>query len=286
MDKQGNNGKNGHTPPSGEIDYYRGFKNHVTLMEGYKSVLKNSISTTDRFCRTKFVESHIYKKLKIIRKIYSVEIATLPDSDTHRQTLNNLVENIDKFQRDLSYFPNITTKEVISIIVPILAAIGAIYSLSKIWSPINAEAVLLGIFLLSLLVFYCAYCFVLAVFSFVDKRLLFIFPEYKLFPDDKRQRGSDKWKKRWKAFSGKEIEGTIYEKENELFKSLKMIKIAEQDVDIALIMSCISIIAAIEVIIAGRFRDNLDILVALLFATFLNLFLLIFLLSIFKKRAK
>jgi hypothetical protein len=260
MDKQGNNGKNGHTPPSGEIDYYRGFKNHVTLMEGYKSVLKNSISTTDRFCRTKFVESHIYKKLKIIRKIYSVEIATLPDSDTHRQTLNNLVENIDKFQRDLSY--------------------------SKIWSPINAEAVLLGIFLLSLLVFYCAYCFVLAVFSFVDKRLLFIFPEYKLFPDDKRQRGSDKWKKRWKAFSGKEIEGTIYEKENELFKSLKMIKIAEQDVDIALIMSCISIIAAIEVIIAGRFRDNLDILVALLFATFLNLFLLIFLLSIFKKRAK
>jgi hypothetical protein len=241
MGKPGNNGENDHAHPPDELNYGTVFEKHDSLMKGYKSVLKNSISARDSFC-IMFVESHIYKKLKMLRKIYSVEIATFHDSNTHRKTLNDLVEHIDKFQRDLSYFPNITFKGVLSIIVPILTAIAVICSQPKIWSQIVAAPVGWWILFLLLLTYYCVLFFVWAVFSFVAKRRLFISLDYKGFLWDKSQKGSDKRKTRWNAFSEKESEGTIYDKENKLFKSLNMRKIPEQGVDIYLIQSCIMFI--------------------------------------------
>lgn len=275
-----------------EINYGTVFEKHDSLMKGYKSVLKNSISTGDSFC-IKFVESHIYKKLKMLRKIYSVEIATFHDSNTHRKTLNDIVENIDRFQRDLSYFPNITFKGVISILVPILTAIAVICSLREIWSPIVAAPVVLWIFLLPLLTFYCAFFFLLAVFSFVKKRLLFISLEYKRFSAGEPQKGSDKRKKRWNAFSGKKIEGTIYAKEDELFNSLKMIKIPEQGVDIVLIQFCIMFIMFIMTVsvpfIGKTFRDSVycpALLLGAMWACILAIVLIILLIFISRRRAR
>lgn len=190
----------------------------------------------------------------MLRKIYLVKIATLHDLDSHRLTLNKLVENIDKFLSDLFYFPSyITFKGVISIIVPILTAIAIICSwLREIWSPEVAEGVAEGVgvgvgtyLLLFSLGFFLELFLSLALVSFIDKRLLFIFPGYKLFPEDKLQGRSDKAKKMWKAFLGKEIKGTIYEKEDILFKSLKARKNVEQDVDIVLLEFIITIIVII-----------------------------------------
>ncbi|MGP8330323.1 MAG: hypothetical protein ACT6FF_08415 [Methanosarcinaceae archaeon] len=64
-----------------KIDYDMVFKNHAALMRGYGTVLKKDAKTFDIFIfRTVFVQSHIYKKLRSLRTIYIVEIATLYDT--------------------------------------------------------------------------------------------------------------------------------------------------------------------------------------------------------------
>lgn len=263
-----------------EIDYDTVFKNHAVLMGAYRAVLKIG--------RNKFVESHIYKKLRLLRKIYLVEIATLPDY-RHRSTLNELVENTDKFQSDLSYYPDITSKGVISIIVPILTAIAIICSwLREIWSPEVAEGVAEGVgvgvgtyLLLFSLGFYLELFLSLALVSFIDKRLLFIFPGYKLFPEDKLQGRSDKEKKRWKSFLWKEIKGTIYEKEDILFKSLKARKNVEQDVDIVLLEFMSTIIYII--ITFALFSEKLFLLAILPSCFFLPLMIFCIYVSVKRK---
>jgi len=79
-----------------KIDYDMVFKNHATLMRGYGTVLKKDAKTFDIFIfRTVFVQSHIYKKLRSLRTIYLIEIATLYDMDnnTVRSNLYRLVED-------------------------------------------------------------------------------------------------------------------------------------------------------------------------------------------------
>lgn len=81
----------------------------------------------------------------------------------------------------------------------------------------------------------------LVALSFVEKRRFFVFPEYKaimLF---------DRLQKRWNAFLGRNNEGTIYEKENKLFDSLRRGKETEFPVDIVLIM--VIILCALEVLV-------------------------------------
>ena len=67
---------------------------------------------------------------------------------------------------------------------------------------------------------------VFVALSFVEKRRFFVFPEYKAV------RFFDRLQKRWKAFLGRNNEGTIYEKENKLFDSLRMGKEPESPIDI------------------------------------------------------
>ena len=253
-----------------KISYYNAFKNHAVLMEAYGTVLKNALNTPDIFCRNKFVESHVYKKLRSLRKIYLVEIAALydPDNNILRSTLNKLVEDIDKFLSNLFYFPTITLK---GIILTIIAAIAVIYQLRDILLPIAAGSksifLFLGVYLGAYLGVNLVLFLGLALFSFIDKRLLFIIPEYKL------QGHFDKWKKMWKAFLGNNIEGTIYEKENKLFDSLKMRKNIEPGVDILLLYIIIFVALVILEVLLGVLGSFLT------FNQFIFTFYLLFLLS-------
>jgi len=222
-----------------EIGYDTVFKNHAVLMNAYGTVLKRDSQTFDWFFRSGFIESHIYKKLRLLKKIYLVEIAALYNSDNNtarRLTLNKLVEDIDKFSGCLFYFPTISWREILLYIIPTIAAATAVvYHLRGLfpdsWSPgVNMSAYLtiitaLGLTFLVYLVF--------AAVSFIDKRRFFIFPEYKAL------RFFDRLKKRYEAFSGGNIEGTIYEKENKLFGSLRMVKEPESPVDIYLFITII-----------------------------------------------
>lgn len=227
---------------SDEINYDNVFKNQAVLMKAYGTVLKNSLHISDIFCRNKFVESHIYKKLRLLRNIYLVEIAALYGSDNNalRSTLKKSVEDIDTLQSNLFYFPIITAKGVFyiitSIIVVIVAAYPALSTVQVNWVTIYRWLVALGLY--SELVLFSA------TFSFIDKRLLFIFPEYK------PQGLFDKCKKRLKAFLGKNIEGTVYEKENKLFNSLKMIKVEEPFVD-AILLSTIILVVPMGISLFG-----------------------------------
>ena len=116
-----------------KIDYDVVFKNHAALMMGYGTVLKKDAKikdakTFDMFIfRTAFVQSHVYKKLKLLRTIYIVEIAILYDADNNavRSTLNGLVDDIDKLSDCLFYFPAITIKTII-VSIPILASAAAV----------------------------------------------------------------------------------------------------------------------------------------------------------------
>ncbi len=79
-----------------------------------------------------------------------------------------------------------------------------------------------------------------AALSFIDKRSLFMYPEDK-------PRIHIEWRNRWKAFLGKNIEGTIYEKENKLFKSIGYFKEPESPVDLFLFLALI--ITVIDILI-------------------------------------
>ena len=186
-----------------------------------------------------FVESYIYKKLRSLRKLYLVEIGVIYDLDnnnTLKSTLNKLVEDIDKFKSNLFYFPTISLKGLISALILIIPTAIAVITLLQenelLGVPENAE-------IYGLLIFFGVYLefFLVSVcYSLIYKRLLFIFPRYKF------QGRFDKWKKMWNAYLGEKIEGTIYEKENKLFNSLKMKKISEGPLEISL-FACIFVVA-------------------------------------------
>lgn len=231
--------------PSG-IDYDKTFKNHAVLMNAYGTVLKRDSKTFDTFFRSLFIESHIYKKLRLLKKIYLVEIAILynPDNNTTRLKLNELIEDIDKLSSSLFHFPTIGWREILFYILPTFAAATAvIYHLRGLfpesWSQgVDMSAYLtiitaLGLTFLVYLVF--------VALSFVEKRRFFVFPEYKAV------RFFDRLQKRWKAFLGRNNGGTIYEKENKLFDSLRMGKEPESPIDIYLFMAIAIIILSILV---------------------------------------
>lgn len=219
-----------------KIDYDMVFKNHAALMGGYGTVLKKDAKTFDTFIfRNVFVQSHIYKKLKSLRTIYIVEIATLYDTDNNavRSTLNRLVEDIDKLSDCLFYFPAITIKTVI-LSLPIIVSAATVADpmwdfFLELWNQGVHNAVYIKLLSALGLTFLMYLGF--AALSFIDKRLLFIFPE------DNSQGHFDKWKKQCKAFLGKSTEGTIYKKENKLFASLRMGKEFESPVDLFIFMA-------------------------------------------------
>lgn len=225
-----------------KIDYDMVFKNHAALMRGYGTVLKKDAKTFDMFFRTVFVQSHIYKKLRSLRTIYIAEIATLYDTDNNavRSTLNKLVEDIDKLSGCLFYFPAITIKTII-LSIPIIAPVAYIIwdFFSGSWNQ-GMDNVAYLKFLIALGVAFLMYLG-FAALSFIDKRLLFIFPE------DNSQGHFDKWKKRCKAFLGKSTEGTIYGKENKLFNSLMMKKEFESPVDVSIFTSIVLVLLCILV---------------------------------------
>ena len=246
-----------------KIDHDMVFKNHAVLMEAYGTVLKKDSKIFDMFFRSLFVESHICKKLRSLRKIYLVEIATLYDKDNNniRLTLNSLVEDIDKFSGCLFYFPTITIKTIISVIPIIAAAIAVVSHIPGFfpgsWSyGVNSGSYIMLLSALGLTVLvYLGF----AALSFIDKRLLFIFLE------DKPQKYFGKWKKRWKAFFGKNIEGTIYEKENKLFTSLRMRKELESPVDIylfvAIILVLVTILVTLSILTPNQFAYSFWLLI-------------------------
>lgn len=228
-----------------KINYDAVFKNHATLMRGYRTILKKDANTFDIFLfRTLFVQSHVYKKLRSLKTIYLFEIVTLCDTDNNaiRSTLNGLVEDIDKLSDCLFYFPAITKTIIVSVPIIVSAATVAYNRWDfflELWNQgINNATYLkllsaLGVTFLMYLGF--------AALSFRDKRLLFIFPE------DNPQGHFDKWKKRCKAFLGKSTEGTIYGKENKLFDSLRMRKELELPVDVFIFMCIVLVVLYILV---------------------------------------
>lgn len=231
--------------PSG-IDHDKTFKNHAVLMNAYGTVLKRDSKTFDTFFRSLFIESHIYKKLRSLKKNYLVEIAILynPDNNTTRSKLNELIEDIDKLSSSLFHFPTIGWREILFYILPTFAAATAVvYHLQGLipesWShgvDMSAYLTIITALGLTFLVY-----LVLVALSFEEKRHFFVFPEYKAV------KFFDRLQKRWKAFLGRNNEGTIYEKENKLFDSLRMGKEPEFPVDIVLIMAII--LCALEVLV-------------------------------------
>ncbi len=227
-----------------EINYDAVLKNHKILMNAYGTVLKRDSKTFDTFFRSLFIESHIYKKLRSLKKIYLVEIAILykPANNTTRSKLNKLVKDIDKFSGCLFYFPSIGWREILLYILPTFAAaIAVVYHLRGLfpesWGPgmdISAYLTILTALGLTFLI-YLGF----VALSFVEKRRFFVFPEYKAI------RFFDRLQKRWKAFLGRNREGTIYEKENKLFDSLRMGKEPESPIDIYLFMAIAIIILSI-----------------------------------------
>lgn len=167
-----------------EINYDDVFKNHEVLMNAYGMVLKRYSKTFDTFFRSLFIESHLYKKLWSLKKIYLVEIAILYNSDnnTTRSKLNRLVDDIDKFSGCLSYFPTISWREILLYILPTFAAATAVvYPLRGLFPESWIQGMDMGAYLtlltalgLTLLV-YLGF----VALSFVGKCRFFVFPEYK-----------------------------------------------------------------------------------------------------------
>jgi hypothetical protein len=229
-----------------ESDYDAVFRNHAVLMNAYGAILYIDSKTFDMFFRSLFVESHIYKKLRSLRKIYLVEIASLSNSSNSsaRSKLNKLVEDMDKFSGCLFYFPTIGWREILLYILPTFAAATVVvYHLQELfpesWSQGIDRSAYLTILTALGLTFLVYLGFV--ALSFVEKRRFFVFPEYKAI------RFFDRLQKRWKAFLGRNKEGTIYEKENKLFDSLRMGKEPESPIDIYLFMAIAIIILSILV---------------------------------------
>jgi hypothetical protein len=162
----------------------------------------------------------------LLRNIYLVEIAALYGSDNNalRSTLKKSVEDIDTLQSNLFNFPIITAKGIFYIITTIAVVILAAYPALSAVSVAVEDLGYISLWLLAL-GFYFELFLVLAFFSFIDKRLLFIFPEYK------PQGLFDKCKKRWKAFLGEHMGGTVYEKEKKTFNSFNLINKMEPLVD-------------------------------------------------------
>lgn len=114
----------GEIRPTGKIDYDEVLKNHVALMNAYGSVIKRVSKTHEAiFFRSLFVESHIYKQLQSLKKIYLTEIAILQNTDntSTKSALNKFVEDIDTLLNSLFHFPDITWKGILSILLPVLA---------------------------------------------------------------------------------------------------------------------------------------------------------------------
>jgi len=218
-----------------EIDYDEVLKNHGALMNAYGSVCKSVSMTSDIFYRSLFVESHIYLQLQSLKKIYLTEIAILQNTDntSAKSALNKFVEDIDTLLNSLFHFPAITWKGILSILVPVLAVPYYLrYFLSGLW-PQNVNqslyhtmitavgmvvSIIIGLYLLNF------------ALSFVDKRRLFLFPEYDAL------KFRDRMKKRLEAFSGSKIERTIYEKENNLYQSVGVRKEPELPIDLLIFL--------------------------------------------------
>jgi hypothetical protein len=247
-----------------EIDYDTVLKNHAVLINAYGVVLKNDMRTLKLFFRSPFIESHIYKKLRLLREIYLAEVAALYNTDKAiiKSTLIDFVEDIDRF---LGTLFNFSLEKILLSSIPIIATI--IYILSTLrdfflgsWSlGLRFEEYLLlirivGLFFLIYLGF--------ATLSFIDKRLFFI------FTDNKAQGYFDLWKKRLKAFLGINIKGTIYEKETKLFRSLGIAKEPETPIDIILFFilftGVTAMLSGLSIFIASV-AENLSYLLLLFF---------------------
>ena len=229
----------------GEVDYGEVLKNHGALMNAYGTVLKRVSKTPEQiFYRSLFVESHIYKQLQSLKKIYLTEITILQNTDntSAKSTLNKFVEDIDTLLNSLFHFPAITWKEILSILVPVLAVAYYLRDfLSGLW-PQNVNtslyhtmitavgmvvSIIIGLYLLSL------------ALSFVDKRRFFLFPEYDALEF------RDRMKKRSEVFLGSKIERTIYEKENKLYQSLGVRKEPEFPIDLLIFVLLIGSITTV-----------------------------------------
>ena len=221
---------------AGKIDYDEVLKNHGPLMNAYGSVRKRVSKTPEQmFYRSLFVESHIYKQLQSLKKIYLTEIAILQNTDntSAKSALNKFVEDIDTLLNSLFHFPAITWKGFLSIIVSALAVAHYLrYLLSGLW-PQNVNtnlyhtmitvvgmgvSIIIGLYLLNL------------ALSFVDKRRFFLFPEYDAL------KFRDRMKKRLETFFGSKIERTIYEKENNLYQSVGVRKELELPIDLLIFL--------------------------------------------------
>ena len=230
---------------TGKIDYDEVLKNHGALMNAYGTVRKRVLKTPVQiFYRSLFVESHIYKQLQSLKKIYLTEIAILQNTDntSAKSALNKFVEDIDTLLNSLFHFPAITWKEILSILVPVLAVAYYLRDfLSGLW-PQNANTslyhamitavgmvvlIIIGLYLLNL------------ALSFVDKRRFFLFPQYDAL------KIRDRMKKRSEAFFGSKTERTIYEKENKLYQSLEVRKEPEFPVDLCIFVILIGCIATV-----------------------------------------
>jgi len=229
----------------GEVDYDEILKNHGALMNAYGSVRKRVSKTPEQmFYRSLFVESHIYKQLQSLKKIYLTEIAILQNTDntSAKSALNRFVEDIDALLNSLFHFPAITWKEILSILVPVLAVAYYLQDfLSSFWAQnVNPSlyhamitvvgmmiSIIIGLYLLS------------AALSFVDKRRFFLFPEYDAL------KFRDRMKKRLETFFGSKIERTIYEKENKLYQSLGVRKEPELPIDLLIFVILIGCIATV-----------------------------------------
>jgi hypothetical protein len=203
-----------------EIDYEAVFKNHSELMAAYKRVLKKDWAQSDdwfwflRRLRRFFVESHIYKKLRSLRKIYVVEIAALSGKydPSVKSNLDYSVENIDRFSGTLFHFPPVKTFISSSITIGLFSILLKHFGeefggfLSNMLKLVPARFFMIAFYLdiaelLSPIV-------VLIALLFIDKRRLF-------------------------------MKGWIYDKENKLFQSLNVAKGPETPIDIFLFTAII-----------------------------------------------
>jgi len=248
-----------------ETDYNEVLKNHGALMNAYGSVRKRVSKTPEQiFYRSLFVESHIYKQLQTLKKIYVTEIAILQNTNntSAKSALNKFVEDIDTLLNSLFHFPDITWKGILSILVPFLAVAYYLRDfLSGFWAQnVNPSlyhamitvvgmmiSIIIGLYLLS------------AALSFVDKRRFFLFPEYDAL------KFRDRMKKRLETFFGSKIERTIYEKENKLYQSLGVRKEPELPIDVLIFLILIGGIATV-------FFENFFIFSILLIIMLLLLF--------------
>lgn len=157
------------------------------------------------------------------------------------------------------YFSAIKT--IAAVIPIILAVLGIVSAISGFFPESWKYEVTNGAYLMLLSALGLTFLIypVFPALSFIDKRLLFIFSE------DRPNGCFDKCKKRYKAFLGKDIEGTIYEKENKLFKSLNMGKEREFPVDILLfvviILFILDILATLSILTPTQFAYSFWLLI-------------------------